>query len=116
MSSEGVGLVCGHVYNNVSPTPDLAMGKYAAMLHLTPTTSEAFSDLETIRKLGRDIAQHIIGAAPVVISEGEEGVEDPALVLTKQGFVLNEEVLVGDMLAEHGARVTQFVRYALGGT
>ena len=114
-SSEGAGLVCGHIYNNMSPMPDITMGRYGALLHLASTSGE-FTDMEAVKKLGHNIAQHIIGANPAVINVGEEGVDDVTEVLTQQLFVLNEEVSVGDLLAEQGAKVTKFVRYALGET
>lgn len=110
LSSSEEGMVCGHVYNNVTPRGDTAMGKYAALLHLTPTNG-SFVDREAVAKLGQDLGQHIIGINPEVISEGAE---DPSKVLTKQSFVLDETRNVGDMLSERGAQVTQFVRYALG--
>ena len=107
------GMVCGHVYNNISPHGEVAMGKYAALLHLMPT-SGSFGDREAIAKLGQDLGQHIIGINPEVINEGDNGVGDLSKVLTKQSFVLDESMNVGDMLNDHGAQVTQFVRYALG--
>lgn len=114
LSSSEEGMVCGHVYNNVTPSgADIAMGKYAALLHLTPTNG-SFGDRVAIAKLGQDLGQHIIGINPEVIDEGDEGVSDPSKVLTKQRFVLDETKHIGDMLNEHGAQVTQFVRYALG--
>lgn len=118
MSSGGEkreGIVCGFVYNNLSATPDLAMGKYATLLHLSPV-NKPFADIEAIGKLGCDIGQHIVGFNPIVVNEGERGISDPTEVLTKQGFVLDDSVSVGDVLARHDARVTKFVRYALGET
>lgn len=109
-SSEGI--LCGHVYGNQSLEPHgLKMGKYAALLHLRPS-DEGFSGDSQI--LGRNIGQHIIGMSPEVVEEGEDGVVDPAKVLTKQGFVLDDSVNIGEMLARHGAKVTKFVRYGVG--
>jgi elongation factor Ts len=113
LSSGEEGMVCGHVYNNVVPQGDVAMGKYAALLHITPTRG-SFEDEDAIAMLGQDLGQHIIGINPEVINEGDNGVSDPTKVLTKQGFVLDESRIVGDMLNENNAQVTQFVRYALG--
>lgn len=114
VATDEEGMVCGHVYNNVSPHGEVAMGKYAALLHLMPA-SGSFGDREAIGKLGQDLGQHIIGINPEVINEGDNGVSDSSKVLTKQNFVLDESRNIGDMLNEHGAQVTQFVRYALGG-
>ena len=111
-SNEG-GVVCGHVYNNITPHSDLVMGKYAAMVHLSPTNGD-FADQQAIEKLGQDIGQHIIGVNPLVVNEGDMDVSDPTKVLTKQNFVLDEDVNVGDMLAKQGARVMEFIRYAVG--
>lgn len=110
-SSEGV--LCGEVYKNSLPGGGVAVGKYATLLHLTPTEG-SFGDREAIEKLGRDLSQHIIGINPAVINEGDSGISDPSKVLTQQNFVLDEDVKVGDMLDKCGARVTEFVRYALG--
>ncbi len=113
-SSEG-GVMCGHVYNNVSPDAAVSMGMYAALVHLEPTNG-VFEDLDAVKQLGGEIGQHIIGLNPSVINDGDDGVTDPNKVLTKQGFVLNDEVNVGEMLAQHKAKVTTFIRYALGET
>lgn len=107
--------MCGHVYNNISPDPEVAMGRYAALLHLQPTSGGGFEDLEAVRKLGSDIGQHIIGMSPSVIDDDKDA-HDPNKVLTKQGFVLDDETSVGEMLAKHNAKVATFVRYALGET
>lgn len=111
-SNEG-GVVCGYVYNNTTPHSNLVMGKYAAMVHLSPT-NEAFADQGAIEKLGGDIGQHIIGVSPLVVNEGDMNINDPTKVLTKQSFVLDEDVNVGDMLTKQSAQVTEFVRYAVG--
>ena len=117
LGSREDGVMCGHVYNNVSSDPEVVMGRYAALLHLQPTNGIGFEDLEAIRRLGSDIGQHIIGMNPTVIDDSDEDARNnPSQVLTKQGFVLDDEVSVGDMLAKHGAKVTTFVRYALGET
>lgn len=111
------GLLCGNVYNNLSPiSTDVALGKYAAVLHLSPTEGDFGSDVEAVTSLGNTIGQHIIGLDPLVVNEGDGGVTDPAKVLTKQGFLLDEEVNVGDMLTKCNSTVTHFVRYALGET
>lgn len=110
------GVMCGHVYNNILPGADVAMGTYAALVHLEPTTDEGFKDLEAIKQLGSEIGKHIIGLNPLVVNEGDEGVTDSNKVLTKQGFVQDEEVSVGEMLEKHSAKVTTFIRYALGET
>ena len=107
------GVVCGHVYNTNSISEDgVAMGRYASLLHLS--SHQEFNDIEAVRKLGVNIAQHIIGMNPLVINEGDEGVTDPSKVLTKQSFLLDDEMLVGNMLAKHDVQITQFIRYALG--
>ena len=104
------GVLCGHVYGNQLLDPHgFKMGKYAALLHLQPNDDDFSGDPQI---LGKNISQHIIGMNPEVVEE--DGVVDPAKVLTKQGFVLDDSVSIGDMLASHGARVTKFVRYAVG--
>ena len=110
-SSQGV--ISGHVYNSRLSSDDLAMGKYGALLHLLPS-NETFSDVQVIENLGQKLGQHIIGLNPLVINEGDEGITDPAKVLNRQEFVLDNKVIVGDMLAKNDAKITKFVRYSLG--
>lgn len=116
--SSSRGLVCGQVYNNCSPRPGLSMGRYATLLHLAPTTDDrSFTDLQATRKLGHNVGLHIIGANPTCIREGEEeegGTDDPTRVLVNQPFLLDEQITIGEMLTRHDAKVTKFVRYALG--
>ena len=107
------GLLCGHVYGHQSlGLGDLKMGKYAALVHLQPDANGFSGDSQA---LGRNISQHIIGMNPEAIEVGEDML-DSAKVLTKQEFVLDDTVNVGDMLSSHGAKVTKFVRYAVGET
>lgn len=89
------------------------MGKYAALLHLLPV-DDTFDDLQAAQTLGRHIGQHIIGLNPSVANRGDKGVEDATKILSEQAFVLDDEVIVGDMLAKNKAKVIRFVRYALG--
>lgn len=113
LSSSKEGLLCGQAYNNLLPEGDIAVGKYAALLHLVPIRGP-FEDCEAIEKLGCNLGQHIIGMNPEVVNEGDKNISDSSKVLTKQTFVLDDTVNIGDMLREHGAQVTGFVRYALG--
>ena len=119
LTSGSDGVLCGEAYNALSPGGGVLLGKYAALLHLVPAAAEGGGcgeNMEAIAKLGRGLGQHVIGINPAVIEEGDEGISDPGRVLTKQNFVLDESLVVGDMLSQHGARVAEFVRYALGET
>ncbi len=108
------GILSGKVYNGHLSSDGVSMGKYAALLHLTSSENNDFVNSQGIEKLGQDIGQHIIGMNPAVVHEGDDNINDPTKVLTKQGFVLDDGISVGDMLSNHGANVTKFVRYALG--
>ena len=105
------GMICGHVYNGQSQdVDDLRLGKYAVLVHLQAAEG-GFADLE---ELGRNMCQQVIAMNPRVVMEGQEGVVDPALILTKQEFVFDESLTVGDLIANQGARVNKFVRFAVG--
>lgn len=110
------GMLCGHVYGNQWADPSgPKMGKYAVLLHLHPI-NECFSvDHQAMEEFGNSVGQHIIGMNPEVIDE-QEGVVDQEKVLTKQGFVLDDTMTVGDMLVSRDAKVTKFIRFAVGET
>lgn len=112
--SSARGTIFGHVYNDQSPDPEVVrVGKYAAMVHLQTIAEADVSDFG-LEDLGKNLCQQVIAMNPRVARPGEDGVEDPSQILTKQEFVLDESVIVGDMIASHGALVTKFVRYAVG--
>lgn len=104
------GLICTHIYKNQNPlTNGTQMGTYAALLHMISDDSESSINLKV---LGEHICQHIIGLDPRGIKEGE-GVE-ASQALVNQKFLFDDLVTVGDLLIKSGAKVTTFVRYALG--
>ena len=105
------GLVYSYTYNNMcSPDAPVAMGTYAALVHLLPS-GEDFDPTHAM-VLGRQICQHVIGANPLAVDAGN-GV-DEAQALVEQSFVLDDSVSVGDLLRRNSAKVTCFVRYSLG--
>lgn len=106
------GSIFGHVYNDQPQDPAvIRVGKYAAMVHLQTITEVSEFGLDD---LGKNLCQQVIAMNPRVVRPGVDGVEDPSQILTKQEFVLDESMNVGDMIASHGASVTKFVRYAVG--
>ena len=117
------GLLCGFVYNSVSP-PDseVQLGTYGTLLHMLPVTespSVASSDLsnsESLRKLGQQVCQHVVGMdVDNVTSEGEAK-KDLIKELDEQSFLFNNEITVGELLAKNRVTITKVVRYALGQT
>ena len=109
------GLICSYTYNNLSqPGPDVALGTYAALLHLLPKERDEFDSVEAAATLGRQLCQHIVGLNPLGLNEGDEVKQSQALL--HQGFLLDNTVTVGELLEKNGAQVNQFVRYSVGET
>lgn len=117
------GLVCGFVYNSVSP-PDsnVQLGTYGTLLHMLPVMenhSVASSDLlnsESLGILGQEVCQHVVGMDMGDVTSEGEGKKDLTKVLAEQRFMFNEEITVGELLAKNGVTITKVVRYALGQT
>ena len=109
------GLICSYTYNNLSqPGPDVALGTYAALLHLLPKERDEFDSVEAAATLGRQLCQHIVGLNPLGLDEGDEVKQSQALL--HQGFLLDNTITVGELLEKNGAQVNQFVRYSVGET
>lgn len=109
------GLICSYTYNNLSqPGPDVALGTYAALLHLLPKEQDEFDSVEAAATLGRQLCQHIVGLNPLGLDEGDEVKQSQALL--HQGFLLDNTITVGELLEKNGAQVNQFVRYSVGET
>lgn len=107
------GLVCSYVYNNLRPPgEEVAVGTYAALLHLLPKEQEEFDNVDAAVMLGRQLCQHVVGMNPQAIDVGGEVKESQ--VLLYQDFLLDSDVTVKSLLERNDAKVTQFVRYALG--
>lgn len=109
------GLICSYTYNNLSqPGADVAMGTYAALLHLLPKEQDEFGSVEAAATLGKQLCQHIVGLNPLGVEAGGEVKQSQALL--HQGFLLDNTVTVGELLEKNGAQVNQFVRYTVGET
>ena len=105
------GILCGYTYSPSSiPPSTVAMGTYAALVHLLPAGKE-WTDVETARSLGVQIGQHIVGMNPSsVYSNSETENTDP---LVEQKYLLDNTLTVGELLKQKNAKVSSFVRYAL---
>ena len=107
------GTIWGHVYNEQQQdSDDLRSGKYVALVHMLSATEGGFTS--NLEELGRSVCKHIIAMNPKVVEMGQGGVTDPTQVLTVQEFVFDESMTVGNMVSDHGAKVTKFVRFAVG--
>ena len=109
------GFICSYTYNNLSqPGANVAMGTYAALLHLLPKEQDKFDSVEAATTLGRQLCQHIVGLNPLGVDEGDEVKQSQALL--HQGFLLDNTITVRELLEKNGAQVNQFVRYTVGET
>ncbi len=112
--SAAKGMICSFAYNNISPSGDpVAMGTYAALVHLLPSGKEGLPS-DSLRTLGGKLCQHVIGVCPKAVYPG--GDVDDSEALVEQNFVFDESCKVGDVLREGGVEVTSFVRFGLGET
>jgi len=107
------GTIWGHVYNEQDQdVDDLRSGKYVALVHMLSAAGGGFAG--NLEELGRSVCKHIIAMSPKVVEVGQGGVTDPAQALTTQDFVFDESMTIGNMVSDHGAKVTKFVRFAVG--
>ena len=103
------GTLCGYTYSPATITPStVAMGTYAALVHLLPAGKE-WEDEKAARNLGMQIGQHIVGMNPSSVY----GNSDNADPLMEQRYLLDSTLTVGDLLKQKNAKVSSFVRYAL---
>lgn len=103
------GTLCGYTYSpSTIPPSTVAMGTYAALVHLLPAGRE-WEDEEAARNLGMQIGQHIVGMNPSSVY----GSSDNAEPLVGQKYLLDSTLTVGDLLKQKNTKVSSFVRYAL---
>ncbi len=106
------GLICGFVYNNVSPSgSDAQLGTYGALLHMLPSEdNRETSSHEQMTNVGQQICQHVVG-----MDVGDAASrKDLISTLLEQSFLFDSSVTVGELLANNGLSVTRIIRYALG--
>ena len=105
------GMLCGYTYSPSSiPPSTVAMGTYAAIVHLLPAGKD-WTDMEAAKSLGVQIGQHIVGMNPSsVYGNSETENTDP---LVEQKYLLDNTRTVGELLKQTNIKVSSFVRYAL---
>ncbi len=106
------GLICGFVYNNVSPPgSDTQLGTYGALLHMLPSEETGkMSSHERMTNLGQQICQHVVGMDVGDASSNKDLIG----ALLEQSFLFDSSVTVGELLANNGLSLTRIIRYALG--
>ena len=106
------GLICGFVYNNVSPPgSDTQLGTYGALLHMLPSEETGkTSSHEQMTNLGQQICQHVVGMDVGDASSNKDLIG----ALLEQSFLFDSSVTVGELLANNGLSLTRIIRYALG--
>lgn len=105
------GLLCGYTYSPATiPPTSVAMGTYAALVHLLPATKD-WENVDAAKNLGMQIGQHIVGMNPLsVYGNGDADNSDP---LVEQKYLLDSTLTVGELLKQKNTKVSSFVRYAL---
>ena len=108
-------------HNNTTEHEVVAMGTYAALVHLLPKEGTDL-DVEVAQKLGRAVGQHIVGLNPTSIyprprDESGEEPGDKGSALVEQALLIGDDSLtVGDVLEKNRMTVSSFMRYGLGET
>lgn len=98
--------ICGLCHPSSGSSGDVQYGRYAALLSLK---GNAAQDTAT-SSIARGVCQHIIGLAPLHISN----IEDKENSLMHQSYLLDEEQKVSEVLESAGLEVTNFVRVEVG--
>jgi elongation factor Ts len=99
--------ICGLCHPSSGASGDVQYGRYAALLSLK---GKAAQDADATSSIARGICQHIIGLAPLHISN----IEDKENSLMHQSYLLDEEQKVSEVLESAGLEVTNFVRVEVG--
>jgi len=98
--------ICGLCHPSSGASGDVQYGRYAALLSLK---GNAAQDAAT-SSIARGVCQHIIGLAPLHISN----IEDKENSLMHQSYLLDEEQKVSEVLESAGLEVTNFIRVEVG--
>lgn len=104
------GILSSFVYNSVrSANSQVEMGRYASVAHLTTNSGDSV----VMQKLGRQVCQQIVGNNPTLSADEHVNLLE---ALKSQAWLLDPSVTVNEVLIEHGASVTEFVRCECGET
>lgn len=95
--------------NSATTANGCSVGTFAGVVVLKPITE--IHDLSKLRKLARDLSQHVIGMNPVAIRASDNVSNDESLL--GQEFLLNDKVTVEQLITEAGVDVVDFIRYGL---
>uniref|UniRef100_A0A8C4NK94 Uncharacterized protein n=1 Tax=Eptatretus burgeri TaxID=7764 RepID=A0A8C4NK94_EPTBU len=93
---------------SATPTDDSLFGKYAAMVVLQPSAAPGRNPVIQA-DVGRKLAQHVVGMAPLSVGEMEEEAE-----LERQPFLLDPTVRVDQLLRASHLSLLDFVRFECG--
>jgi len=98
--------ICGLCHPSSGASGEVQYGRYAALLSFkgNPAQDSATSSI------ARGVCQHIIGLAPLHISN----IEDKENSLMHQSYLLDEEQKVSEVLESAGLEVTNFIRVEVG--
>ena len=90
------------------------MGKYAAMVALQPTSSDA--DNVKMATLATCLSQHIVGMNPSCISSKDIAGQniDKGEILEEQNYLMDETITVKELLDSNNVSIVDFLRMECG--
>jgi len=97
--------ICGLCHPSSGASGDVQYGRYAALLSFKGNAEDSATS-----SIARGVCQHIIGLAPLHISNAE----DKENSLMHQSYLLDEEQKVSEVLEAAGLELTNFVRVEVG--
>lgn len=115
MTTEPNNVIGSHVHGAfVMHSEGLSLGKFGAIVVLKQMRSDI--DNEKLSVLSKNMAKHVLGMNPRVISSNEIRESDGELsdVLLEQDYLLDSSKTVGKLVHDEGLGVVDFVRYECG--
>lgn len=106
------GLIISYIHHN---------NRFGVLLEINCET-DFVARTDDFKELAEKIAKHIVGAAPIYLSEDEvkDGEDPKEVALLSQPYLQDESVTIGDMIKEasgktgENIRVRRFARFELG--
>ncbi|XP_066914817.1 elongation factor Ts, mitochondrial-like [Clytia hemisphaerica] len=108
-NQENIIGVSTHGGNNTVTSNGSLLGKFAGVVVLKPKTTDV--DVENLKKIARDLSQHVIGMNPIALQPSNDVSKEESLL--GQEFLLNDKVTVAELLNQNQADVVDFIRYGL---
>lgn len=118
MTTEETNMIGSYVHGSLAkPFEGLSLGKFGAVVVVKPLKENINGD--KLSTLCRDLAKHVVGMNPKVISsselQGGTGHDnEDSVVLLEQNYLMDNSKTVRELLDMEGVNVVDFVRYQFG--